>query len=104
MDRKRWTNSWPPRSPDLSPLDFFIWGHVKTIVRHVKTVVRHVKTIVRHVKTIVYSTKHRSLDDLRTTITNVIQRIIKNQLQNVFVQFQHRMSVCMHNDGAHVQN
>ena len=20
--------SWPPRSPDLSPLDFFLWGHV----------------------------------------------------------------------------
>eukprot|EP00102_Acyrthosiphon_pisum_P006741 XP_003240351.1 PREDICTED: uncharacterized protein LOC100573963 [Acyrthosiphon pisum] len=23
---------WPPRSPDLTPLDFFLWGHLKTIV------------------------------------------------------------------------
>ncbi|GBL93892.1 hypothetical protein AVEN_153650-1 [Araneus ventricosus] len=20
---------WPPRSPDLTPLDFFLWGHIK---------------------------------------------------------------------------
>jgi len=24
--------SWPPRSPDLTPLDFFLWGHVKSLV------------------------------------------------------------------------
>jgi hypothetical protein len=27
--------SWPARSPDLNPLDFFLWGHVKNVVyRH----------------------------------------------------------------------
>ena len=26
------TVEWPPRSPDLSPLDFFLWGHIKTTV------------------------------------------------------------------------
>jgi hypothetical protein len=24
--------SWPPRSPDLTPLDFFFWGHMKSLV------------------------------------------------------------------------
>ena len=24
--------SWPPRSPDLSPSDFFLWGYLKCIV------------------------------------------------------------------------
>lgn len=24
--------SWPPRSPDLNPLDFYLWGQLKTIV------------------------------------------------------------------------
>jgi hypothetical protein len=24
--------SWPPRSPDLIPLDFYLWGHLKTVV------------------------------------------------------------------------
>ena len=23
---------WSPRSPDLSPLDFFLWGYIKNIV------------------------------------------------------------------------
>ena len=23
---------WPPRSPDLTPLDFFLWGYIKTLV------------------------------------------------------------------------
>lgn len=23
---------WPPRSPDLTPLDFFVWGHMKSLV------------------------------------------------------------------------
>ena len=24
--------AWPPRSPDLTPLDFFLWGHIKRLV------------------------------------------------------------------------
>jgi hypothetical protein len=28
--------AWPPRSPDLTPLDFFLWGYVKSIVYQVK--------------------------------------------------------------------
>ena len=24
--------AWPPRSPDLSSLDFFLWGHMKTLI------------------------------------------------------------------------
>jgi hypothetical protein len=23
---------WPPRSPDITPLDFFLWGYVKDMV------------------------------------------------------------------------
>lgn len=23
---------WPARSPDLTPLDFFLWGHLKNVV------------------------------------------------------------------------
>ena len=26
------TQPWPPRSPDLNSLDFFLWGHLKTLV------------------------------------------------------------------------
>ena len=27
---------WPPHSPDLTPLDFCLWGHVKALVYSVK--------------------------------------------------------------------
>jgi hypothetical protein len=43
--------AWPPRSPDLTPLDFFMWGYVKTIV---------------------YAEKIRDLNLLRQRITAVV--------------------------------
>jgi hypothetical protein len=35
--RDRWTGregpiAWPARSPDFNPLDFHLWGHLKTLV------------------------------------------------------------------------
>jgi hypothetical protein len=24
--------TWPPRSPDLAPLDFFLWGYMQSLV------------------------------------------------------------------------
>ena len=35
--REKWIGrggpiAWPPRSPDLTPLDFFLWRHVKNVV------------------------------------------------------------------------
>lgn len=24
--------AWPPRSPDITPMDFYVWGHLKDIV------------------------------------------------------------------------
>ena len=39
--RNRWLGRggpvpWPPRSSDLTPLDFFLWGHMKTLVYETK--------------------------------------------------------------------
>jgi hypothetical protein len=25
-------NAWPPRSPDLTPLDFFLWGYMQSLL------------------------------------------------------------------------
>lgn len=27
---------WPPRTPELNPLDYFVWGHIKAKVEHVR--------------------------------------------------------------------
>jgi hypothetical protein len=42
---------WPPRSPDIKPLDFFLWGYVKSIV---------------------FGTPVNGLDELKTRIRNAI--------------------------------
>ena len=83
MDWASWTNFFAPRLPDLSPLDFFLWGHVKTLV---------------------YSTKPQSIDDLQVRITRVIRDITASHLQNVFSEFQNRITACIHNDGGHIEN
>jgi hypothetical protein len=46
--------AWPPRSPDITPLDFFLWGYVKdnvcatevTEAEHLKTKIRDVITTI----------------------------------------------------------
>jgi hypothetical protein len=30
--------TWPPSSPDLNPLDFYLWGHLKSLVHACRTI------------------------------------------------------------------
>lgn len=56
---------WPPRSPDLTPLDFFLWGYVKDKV---------------------YSRTSRNLEELKSKIEDVFIDLESNltMLKNVF--------------------
>ena len=54
-------------------------------------------------KTIVYATKPSSLEDLKARVTNVISGITINQLANVFRELQNRITLCIANDGGHVE-
>jgi hypothetical protein len=60
---------WPPRSPDLTPLDFFLWGHLKSKV---------------------YVDKPNSLEDLkrriRVEMANITPDIINNTIQSVYTR------------------
>jgi len=38
--RRGGPNNWPARSPDLSPLDYCVWGWMKELVYSVKVVTR----------------------------------------------------------------
>lgn len=53
---------WPPRSSDLSPLEFFYWGYLKNKV---------------------YETKPTSVDDLKEKILNVSNLITPEILRIV---------------------
>lgn len=69
------TISWPPRSPDLPPNDFFLWGHLKSKV---------------------YShTTHATLDSLRAAIIVECGKITDRQLANTRRNFYDRIGHCL---------
>lgn len=74
---------WPARSPDLSPLDYFLWGHLKTKI---------------------YATKVESLEDLRNRIVNECHQITPNILNNVRRHFEQRLYYCMEVNGEHFEH
>ena len=46
---------WPAKSPDLSPCDFYIWGHMKnlvyvTLVESQKKLRERILTATQHIK------------------------------------------------------
>ncbi|GFT14423.1 putative transposable element [Trichonephila clavipes] len=54
--------NWPPRSCDLTPLDYFLWGYVKSLV---------------------YADKPQTLDHLEDNIRRVIADIRRKMLEKV---------------------
>ncbi|GBM70919.1 hypothetical protein AVEN_263592-1 [Araneus ventricosus] len=63
---------WPPRSPDITPLDFFLWGFVKNIV---------------------YKTPVPSLDELKRRIVTAIQNVTPKMLENTWREIGFRLDV-----------
>lgn len=80
---RRGTLEWPARSPDLTPLDFFLWGYLKTIV---------------------YKTVPRDLQDLRYRISEACRSINRDVFQNVRQEFENRLFYCLANNGGHFEH
>ena len=73
---------WPPRSPDITPLDFFLWGYVKDIV---------------------YKTKVRDIDDLKQRTSNAMTTIDEAMLQRTWLEIEYRLDVLRAINGAHIE-
>ncbi|KAJ4450907.1 hypothetical protein ANN_02341 [Periplaneta americana] len=76
-------NLWPPRSPDLTTPDFFLWGYLKDRV---------------------YATRPQTVDDLKHNITQEIQAIDNRVLQRVASNMERRVELCLMQDGGHFQH
>ena len=74
---------WPPRSPDLSPLDYFLWGHLKSVV---------------------YQNRPRALDDLKDAIATECQRISTETLIRVKDSFIKRTDACIIAEGEQFEH
>ncbi|GFT89372.1 uncharacterized protein TNCV_4386611 [Trichonephila clavipes] len=62
--------NWPPRSCDLTPLDYFLWGYVKSLV---------------------YADKPQTLDHLEDNIRRVIADIWPQMLEKVIENWTSRL-------------
>ncbi|GFX94087.1 hypothetical protein TNCV_3414491 [Trichonephila clavipes] len=69
INSKRPVN-WPPRSCDLTPLDYFLWGYVKSLV---------------------YADKPQTLDHLEDNIRRVIADIRPQMLEKVIENWTSRL-------------
>ena len=74
---------WPPRSPNLSPLDFYLWGHLKFMV---------------------YQVKIQDINHLKERITDAIRSIPSNVLIRVHQQWETRVNMCFENNGNHIEH
>jgi len=74
--------AWPPRSPDLTPLDSFAWGFIKDVV---------------------YRRKVRDLADLRQRIIEVVEIITPHMLINTWQELEYRLDICRATTGAHIE-
>jgi transposase len=80
---RRGSIEWPPRSPDLNPLDFFLWGYVKNLV---------------------YKSKPMSVNTLKESIRQVIREISPQVVLNVQQEFLDRLIYCRTVGGGHFQH
>lgn len=65
-----YVQSWPPRSPDLTPCDFFLWGHLKN------KVLRNQPNTAEEIKAeIIAGIGEITADMLRRTQNNVLKRL-----------------------------
>lgn len=75
---------WPPRSPDLTPCDFFLWGYVKDRV--------------------FVPPLPLTLLELRNRITAAVQSVNEATLQKVWSEFDFRIDVCKASRGSHIEH
>ena len=75
---------WPPRSPDLTPCDFFWWGFVKDAF--------HVPSL----PTI--------LDDLKSRITTAVNSVTQDILLRVWNEFSYRLDATRAAGGGHIEH
>lgn len=73
---------WPARSPDLTPLDYFLWGTVKDLV---------------------YQTRAANMDELQEKIIHACNSITADMLENTRLNFRKRLHWLIHKQGGLIE-
>lgn len=80
---KRGDIEWPPRSPDLTACDFFLWGYLKSVV---------------------YENNPTTLEQLKRNIIREINNIPRTTFRRVFQNSRLRFQECQAAEGRHLKN
>ena len=73
---------WPPRSLDLTPLDLFVWGYLKSKV---------------------FLIPPANLADLRQRITMEAAQISQDMIIRATNKIRRRAELCIRNDGGNIE-
>jgi len=73
---------WPPRSPDITPLDFFLCGYVKDKV---------------------FSTPVPDITNLKARITDAFATVTEDMLENTWSGIDCRLDVLLATKGVYVE-
>ena len=74
---------WPPRSPDLNPCDFSLWGTLKKNV---------------------YNPKPLNIQELRENIERQFKNFKKNDLKSIFSNLKKRLALVEQEKGKHFEH
>lgn len=74
---------WPPRSPDLTVLDFYLWGKLKDMV---------------------FATRPTTRDDMIERIREAVQSIPVAEIETAVLSTRQRLIDCIENDGRHFEH
>jgi hypothetical protein len=74
---------WPPRSPDINPCDFHLWGKLKSVV---------------------YANSPYDLEDLKQNNHEAIYNIQQRKLQQVSRTLFKRIQACLTVEGRHLEH
>lgn len=86
--RNRWIGRgslfpWPARSPDLTCLDFYLWGRLKDLV---------------------FQTRPTSREDMKNRIRNAIRSLPRAEVEAAVLSTRKRLQQCVENDGKQFEH
>lgn len=78
-------STWPPRSPDLSPCDFWLWGRLMGLIYPCN------------------NPRPNNLADLRNRITHALQQIPLAEVHHALRSWRRRLECCVETQGKHFE-
>ena len=82
--REKFVNKkiWPPRSPDLNPCDYYLWGHLKQTV---------------------YKPLPKTIHELKANIDRDCKKISSKDLKPIFSNLRKRCEMILTAGGGHIE-